>query len=251
MTEVIITPTETGDTQAHIDAMVAKAEGRELPKADEAAERPAWLPEGFNTPEELAAAYAATQAKPEGDTEEAAKVAEQAAADVVTKAGLTMEALADQIATNGDIDEAAYAALAAQGVSKEMVASYVAGQQAIGVAMTQRLQAHVGGEEAFNALIAWAADGGITAAEAKAFNAVVDTGSEDTIKLALEGLRAKQNAAGGKPPTLLGGNRTANAAGDVYSSLAQMMADMRDPRYSSDPAFRDTVEKKLSRSTIM
>jgi len=30
-----------------------------------------------------------------------------------------------------------------------------------------------------------------------------------------------------------------------------MKADMADPRYSSDPAFRDQVAAKLSRSNIM
>jgi hypothetical protein len=33
--------------------------------------------------------------------------------------------------------------------------------------------------------------------------------------------------------------------------MAQVKADMSDPKYEKDPAFRKQVEEKLSRSTII
>lgn len=257
MTEVVVKPDAgTGDTAEHIERMVAKAEGREpnLTENTAQADRPAWLPEGFNTPEELAAAYAAAVAKKPDDAEGEADAntteADAAAKDALEQAGLSMEALAEKIIATGDIEEADYEALAKVGISKAMATAYIEGQKALGEAVTSRMHSHVGGKETFESIVEWAAGGGLTEAEATAFNKVVDEGSEDALKLALDGLKAKFVASGNNAPRLLGGNRTP-ATTDVYTSLAQMRADMGDPRYAKDPAFRAAVEQKLFRSNIM
>jgi hypothetical protein len=249
MNEVVINKPKPDEDPAHVEAMVAKAEGREpAPEPAAPAERPAWLPEGFNTPEELAAAYAdATKAK---TPEAAPEATPEAAAAAVADAGLDMTALETKVATNGTLDDADYAALEAKGISRAMVDSYIDGQKAVGEALLGRIHAHAGGVENFNTMVSWAAAGGLTQAEAEAFNAVVDTGNEGQLKLALDGLAAKFNAAGQNAPKLLGGGRT-GASTDSYESVAQMMADMRDARYAKDSAFRNMVADKLSRSSIM
>jgi hypothetical protein len=254
LTEVTIKQPEATDTQAHIDAMVAKAEGRAAPVAETtAAERPAWLPEGFNTPEELAAAYAATKAPKAAETTAAPVTPEattEAAAGAVEAAGLNMATLETKFLETGALEDADYAALEKAGISKAMVDGYIEGQKALGEALTGRIHAHVGGAEVFDSIVSWAAEGGLTAAEAEAFNSVVDTGNEAQLKMALDGLKAKYDAAGNSAPKFIGGGK-GSATADVYASVAQMMADMSDPRYSRDPAFRADVEAKLSRSSIM
>ena len=267
MTEVNITPDAKGDTQAHIDAMAAKADGQQQPPAQQQAtpptdpnaapERPAWLPEKFATPEDMAKAYAALEGKLGGKKEgdEPAKPEAQAEADdaankAVEAAGLDMEALGNKIVQNGDLDADDYAKLAKQGISKEMVQSYVAGQQAIAQQMVTRMHETVGGEEQFNSLLSWAGEN-LSKDEIAAFNATVDNGSEAPVKLALQGLHSRYREAGGATPNLVGGKRVPSTGGDVFRSTAEVTKAMSDPRYQRDPAYRADVMAKLGRSSVI
>lgn len=250
----------TGDTQAHIDAMVAKADAQQQQQQATTDERPAWLPEKFKSPEDMAKAYAELEKKqggqqetpegaPEGDAEATQTEADQAAQAAVEGAGLDMDALGQKIAENGSLDDSDYEALAKQGITRQMVDTYVAGQQALGERLVADMQAEVGGEETFNSILEWAAEE-LPANEVKAFNDTVDSGSPETIKLALQGLHAKYVAAGQKNPTLVGGKKT-TATGDVFRSTAELTRAMNDPRYARDPAYRQDVIEKLNRSSVL
>ena len=265
MTEVVIRHPDSVEDPAHVAAMLAKVDGAntapltatapagETTPATATSERPAWLPEGFNTPEELAAAYAAatTSKAASSETPEAATAATEAATAAVAKANLDMTALENKVASNGKLDDSDYEALEASGITRQMVDSYIQGQQALGEALQQRVQAHVGGKEAFDSVMEWAAGGGLTVAEAKAFNEIVDTGSEASVLMALDGLKAKYAAAGQQTPQLLGGGRPNTQVTGVYTSTRQLMNDMADPRYANDPAFRQQVEMRLARSNVL
>lgn len=272
MTELNITPEQGGDTQAHIDAMVKKADEANQPApaaapaeapVDGAAERPAWLPEKFATPEDMAKAYASLEGKlsgkpeekpaenPEGkpaeqvSDEEASKTAEAA----VEAAGLDMNALGEKIATNGDLDATDYEALTKVGISKDMVNAYVDGQRAMGEQLVSRLHQTVGGEETFNGIVSWAAEN-LPADEIAAFNDTVDNGSEQAIQLALRGLHSQYQAAGQQAPKLLSGGKP-ESSGDVFRSTAELTKAMGDRRYQTDPAYRQDVANKLARSSIL
>ena len=266
MSEINITPEPKTETQEHIDAMVAKAEGRtpeQKPAGDPAdagdqaqAERPAWLPEKFATPEDMAKAYAALEGKMGGkkEGEEPVKPESQADADeaankAVEAAGLDMDALGNKIVANGDLDAEDYEKLAKQGISKDMVQSYVAGQQALANQLVTRMHDTVGGEDAFNDLLGWAGEN-MSKDEIEAFNATVDNGSEASVKLALQGLHSRYKAAGGSTPNLVGGKRQATT-GDVFRSTAEVTKAMSDPRYSRDAAYRSDVMNKLARSSVI
>lgn len=250
--ELTIMPDVKGDDPKHVAAMVAKADGLPPPEetpAGDTTERPAWLPEGFDTPEALAEAYRSLTTKKPVAPEAAPDGAETAVKEAVAKAGLDWDALATQVVQTGDLSETDYAALAEIGIGKELVASYLEGQRALGEQFTARLQDHVGGADALNRMIEWAGKGGLTPSEVEAFNRVIDNGDEGSIKLALDGLRAKYGASGQDSPRLIGGGRGVGA-GDVYASKAELQADINNPAYSNDPAFRARVEAKLFRSDI-
>lgn len=270
MSEVKITPEQGGDSPEHIAAMVAKAEGRTpeqeaagdpAPTTEQAQpERPAWLPEKFKSPEDMAKAYAELEGKLGGKENkngeakdgEAGEVsqedADKAAQEAVEQAGLDMEALGDKLVEKGELDDSDYEALAKAGISRQMVDAYVAGQQALGQQMVERMHQTVGGEETFNSILEWAGEN-LSADEIEAFNDTVDNGSESAVKLALEGLHAKFKASGNSAPNLLQGTKpTAN--GDVFRSTAELVRAMNDPRYAKDPAYRADVEQKLARSSI-
>lgn len=255
MTEVTLQDAPQGDTQAHIDAMVAKADGKSTPVAtpetDPAAtpaERPSWLPAGFDTPEALAEAYAATQAQKVEDPATATE-ADTAAAEAVASAGLDMAALESKLIADGALADEDYTALAKVGITKEMANTYIDGQRAMGEALVARIHTAVGGEEQFNSILSWASEN-LPAAEVAAFNRVVDTADEGTVTLALEGLAAKYSKAGQQAPKLMTGQRTATGA-NPFRSTAEMTAAMRDSRYATDTAYRDDVISRLAASSIM
>lgn len=256
MTEVNITPEQPSETQAEIDALVAKAEGKETPavepktEAEGTPERPEWLPAEFETPEDMAKAYAAQKANANEDGEASPADADKAAEGIVEAAGLDMNALGQKINVNGDLDESDYEALAKQGVSREMVQQYVAGQMAMTDKLVSELHQQVGGMEQFEALIEWAGEN-LSDAEIDAFNETVDTGTPAALKLALSGLQARKATSVGSTPNLVGGKRGSTESGDVFRSRSEMTAAMADPRYGSDPAYRADVVAKLGRSKIM
>ena len=274
MAEHNFTPETPEEKQEHIDAMVAKAEGKEAPATapsdepaatpeGETAERPAWLPEKFKTPEDLAKAYAALEQKnstgdkpqsPEGDAKDGDEVptqadANEAAQKAVEAAGLDMDALGAKIAQNGDLDAADYEALQKQGITKDMVSTYVAGQQAIAEKLVTSMHNAVGGEDQFNTLLEWGAEN-LSREEVAAFNQTIDGGSEAAIRMALEGLNSRYKAAGNDKPKLLGGRQAAAASVDVFRSQAEMTAAINDPRYARDAAYRSDVIAKIGRSNV-
>lgn len=249
MGEVIITPDAKGDPQVPIDAMVAKPEAAQAqtPATPAAApegtpERPAWLPEKFATPEDMAKAYSELEKKQGGKHEDRQegdqKPADQADADeaankAVAAAGLDMTALGNKIIQKGDFGAEEYAALEKQGISQDMVKSYVAGRQALADQMVNRMHETVGGKEAFDNLLGWAGDD-LSADEIAAFSNTIDNGTETARKMALQGLAARQKSEGA--PNLLGGRRRDAGSSDVFRSNAELTKSMADPRCSRDPA---------------
>ena len=262
MAEVNIPSQTPAEDQAHIDAMVAKADqgvGPDgAPKGDPATDaKPDWLGD-FESPEEMAKAYnelrskmsqngapkvedKSTELSPEdASRDDAAKAAE--------KAGVDMAALESEFMEKGALTEETYAKLAEAGFAKETVDAYIAGQQALNEQMQSRIENHVGGADRLQSALEWAAVN-LDPTEAQAFNKVVDSADEAGLKLALSGLMAKFDAAGGVEPSLIGGDVNTNS-GSIFRSTAELTAAMSDPRYSRDPAYRAEVEQRLARSSI-
>lgn len=238
------------EASAAQDAAKAAAAASEAPLNGEpaAGERPAWLPEKFETPEAMAEAYAALETK-QGAGEPAPEVAEAAEA-AVEAAGLDMEALSTEYTDTGELSAESYAALEKAGISKEMVDQYTAGLEATSAAVRADLLAPVGGEEAYDAMIAWAGDN-LPDADIDVFNSALESGDTNQMKMAVENLNTKFKAANAQEPDgSLNGKPSGNAT-TVYESTADLMKDMGNPEYQSNPAFRNKVAAKLERSSIL
>jgi hypothetical protein len=243
--------------EGHDEKMIALVDA----KAAENSGRPDWLPAKFATAEDMAASYAALEAKQGGAKPEVAPATPPAASlevptppveatAAVQKAGLDMNELNTEFATAGNLSEASYAKLAAVGFDKAAVDNYVAGQQALQAAFqTEVMSATPGGPEKYGEMVEWAKVN-MTPTQIDAYNASVGSGNKDQAKLAVAGLGASFKAAVGSEPSLQGG-RVNGAVSDVFESLAQMKVAMSDKRYKSDPAFRSAVQQKLGRSNIM
>lgn len=206
-------------------------------------DRPAWLPEKFKTAEEFAKAYGELEKKQ--STPAAAVKPVAVTVEAVTKAGLNLPALDKEYATTGELSAETLQALADKGFDKASVDSYLNGQKAIAEKLVGSFETVAGGKEALAATLSWA-KANLTADDAAAYNAAIDSGDLRLAKLALQGVVAQYTAANGKEPALLSGGEGARTTDATpYESTAQMVADMRKPEYKKDPAFRAKVDARL------
>jgi hypothetical protein len=270
-----------GQDLAHVKAMMGKSNGEGVvisPNADggtgkETAEPvvepvvyPDYIPEKYQngTVEEAHAAMAKGYNELSGKlgTETGKPDAKQAAAEAAGEANeseaddgegnttLTLAEVEAAYTANGNvIAEEVYVAYEAQGMPRETLDAYIGGQQAIADGMVTAVHAEVGGQEQYEAVTDWA-EQNWTKGEVKAFNDVVTKGQKEAAVIAVRGLRAAYESAMGRDPSLVTGDGNLNPALPGYESRAQMTADMRDPKYKVDPAFRKTVEQKIANSAI-
>ncbi len=113
---------------------------------------------------------------------------------------------------------------------------------------------YVGSETQYNTMIDWASKN-LSEAEKKHINAHLSSLDMDEIKIGLDVLTTRYNKAnppkassnkiitGGKPPA-------APAGVKPYSSRNEWLADVQNPRYEKDEAYRDAVGKRLAYSSI-
>jgi len=113
-------------------------------------------------------------------------------------------------------------------------------------AQINEVKNYAGGEQAYSNMVDWASTN-LDAASIQAFDNVVNTGSVDAIKFAVNGLKAQYEAANGYEGTMLSG-KAPSSNKDVFRSQQELVAAMSDRRYDNDPAYRMDVMEKLERS---
>lgn len=254
--QVVITAPAAEAPEGHEAAMIAKVDAASPPTAE--AERPSWLPEKFKSAEDMAKAYAELEAK-QGSGKPAVAAApavaapaaqsDEQAAVAATKAGLDMSALKAEFSAAGKLSDESIAKLEAAGFDKATVDAYVAGQEALASQFQSEVMAVTpGGADKYTEMVEWA-KANLSDAEIAAYNTAVGSGNKDQAKLAVSGLGAKFSAAVGSEPNLIGGIVHGGSV-DVFESVAQVTAAMRDPLYGTDPAYRAKVQAKLGRSQV-
>ena len=110
------------------------------------------------------------------------------------------------------------------------------------------IQTAVGGKETYANMIGWASQN-LTESAQQAFDATMNSGSLDQIRLAIAGLQAQYENATGYEGTMLTGKASAKQ-GDAFRSQAELVSAMSDRRYDNDPAYRQDVIEKLDRSNL-
>ena len=212
-------------------------------------ERPEWLDEKFESPEEMAKAYKALQqkmSKPKADKKESAKAEEASAPEATTGA---IDAARNEFAEAGELSDSTFDALEAAGLPRAFVEQYIAGQEAMSIQQAATIQESIGGAGNYEAMAEWASEN-LADGDLDAFNDIVEGHSVEQARVAVKGLYAQFQAAGGKGPALVQGSTSGDAGVKPFGSTAQVTEAMRDPRYASDPAYRENVEKRMSVSSI-
>ena len=104
-----------------------------------------------------------------------------------------------------------------------------------------------GGEAEYNRLTSWAADN-VPESKLNAFNNIIDQGNATAIQIAVAGLRSEYEAQEGYEGRMLQGKAARAANG--FRSQAEVVQAMSDPRYDTDPAYRQDVYDKLESSNV-
>ena len=112
-----------------------------------------------------------------------------------------------------------------------------------------KIQNSVGGESKYNQLLGWANEN-MPEASLKSFDRLISKGDAGSIQMAIDGIKAQYDYANGYEGRMLTGKPPKGGSDDVYRSQAEVVAAMSDPKYDIDPAYRQDVVDKLSRSDV-
>ena len=207
----------------------------------------------FRSQEDLLKAYQELEKKQsQGEEEPAAEAEEEPADEEVPEVPPTEAALtrASEEFAKGELTDETIEELSKMN-SKDLIKAYVEfysknqQQQAVQVE-AKEIYDSVGGEDAYQSMVAWAASN-LSPDEITAYNEVTNTGSAAAVRFAVESLSNRyKNAEGYEAPLVTGSKSAPKVQG--YRSHAELVADIGDPRYERDPAFRADVEAKLARS---
>ena len=113
-------------------------------------------------------------------------------------------------------------------------------------ATVNEIKNYAGGEKSYDNMVEWASNN-LDTQSVEAFDSIINTGSVDAIKLAVNGFKAQYENANGYEGTMVTGKAPTQTK-DVYRSQAELVAAMSDKRYDNDPAYRQDVIAKLERS---
>lgn len=254
-----------GDTtQIQIDAENAEQFLEEALKAEESAkgETPA-DDEADETTEETPDETQDTKAdeKAEGGLEIGQKKDEDASAEEGGDDAETfdMESVYNEWAQNGELSEDTNNALVdrlekagfpnAQGI----IDQYLAGAQASVAAVRSTAFNAAGGQEQYTAMTDWARDN-LSAQQIAAYDAAVS--NPDMVELAVRGLRAQYEAAGGevKQQTAKKVGAGAKPDGDFSGTVPlprsnyQISELVSDARYAKDPGYRAEVDARIQQA---
>lgn len=217
-------------------------------------ERPDWLPEKFANAEEMAKAYGQLETKLSQPKEEPKQEAKpetleiDKAEEAVEAAGLDMTQLQQEYNEKGQLDEKSYESLEKAGIPKSYVDQFIKGQEAIASQLQNTIKGEVGGADKYTEITSWAKDA-LNPTEIQAFNKTVNGGDLEAVRLAVTGLKARFDSANGSEPNLLSGKASSDSPGG-YGSWAQVTEAMKDARYTADPAYRQSVQDKISKSNL-
>ena len=215
----------------------------------------------FENAEELENAYLELQRKlgsGETDEEEQSTLDEDEYYDEATSAGIELiQGASDEYYANEGKLSAETMEQFKEMSSNDLVNAYIALQENnpnqggyspdLTDAEMNQVYNSAGGEAEYNRLTEWAADN-LSERKLDAFNSMVDQGNATAIQIAVQGLRSEYEAQEGYEGRMLTGK--AARAVDGFRSQAEVVRAMSDPRYDTDPAYRQDVYDKLERSNV-
>jgi hypothetical protein len=201
-------------------------------------------------------AYKAEQAKngestedaPEGASEESTEeVPAEEESEVVTA---LKEASEEFYKNDGKLDEATISKLS-ELPSADLIKAWQELQaqtplvSPISDAEASEIVTAVGGQEAYNQALQWAAEN-LSPEDRASYDQVITSGNKAATQFAVEALTQRYKAAVGFDGEQVSGGRAKNPGVKGYRSEAELRRDLSNPLYAQDPAFRIDVENRLA-----
>ncbi len=249
-----------GSPPGHIEKMLGKSADApaDAPEGGEqVAERPENIPEKFwdaekgevnveallKSQQDGEAALRGQQETPE----ETAETPEEtpAAADQQN----VVNAASAEWAEKGELTDDTFKKLESVGLSRDMVETYIAGQQAIISNLQSAAYKPFDGQEGYDAAANWAAEN-LSESEIRALDVQLTSTNPDIVAEGAKALAKRFQAEGNIEPSAIRGGNNTPTSGNAYRSRAEMIRDMSSARYRTDAGFRQEVMEKLSRSNL-
>ena len=216
----------------------------------------------FNSTEDLENAYLALQRKlgsGDDDEEEQSTLDQDEYNDEATSAGIELitNASDEYYANEGQLSPDTIEQFKEMS-SSDLVNAYIAIQQenpqsgggsAPDLTDSEVNQIHnsAGGEAEYSRLIEWASNNA-ESRKMDAFNSIIQNGNATAIQIAVAGLRSEYENQQGYEGRMLTGKAARVSNG--FRSQAEVVQAMSDPRYDTDPAYRQDVYDKLENSNV-
>lgn len=200
-------------------------------------DRPSWLPEKFASAEDLAKAYTELEKKNSGKLD---KVEAPKAVD--------FEPYTKEFVETGNISEESMKKLESSGIPSNMIRQYIDGARALAEKQVNELTNEIGGREVYSSMVEWASKN-LSPQEIEAYNKAVSTDDAQQQALAVRGLYSKFKDTAG--PSFIKGKSSSASNSAPFESWAQVKEAMKDPRYGSDPAYRQKVTERLANSKTL
>jgi len=238
--------------------------------APAAEQRPAWLPEKFKSPEDMAQAYSALEQRmgalrqapatpattpvqpasaegvPQPDAASPAPAPAQGNADLVQR-------LTQEWATTGEVSAQARADFTQRtGLPDTYIDNQIRYLSAQNERVHELATKRLGGPEAVSELTEWAKNR-LSAEDRATFNRAVYSGDQSLAQMALDGLAARYEQENGRAPRVIAGRKPSAHAGGLvpFQSNEDWARARKDPKYKEDPAYRDQVTERLALSQRM
>ena len=265
-------PSDEGPSQEQKDAEAqALAQGEKLEAAQAEDRQADWdrtnkenennelIGGKFKNQEELLKAYQELEKQRSQDppddgadetTEEGEEVAETDRQTEETTSPLLTKA-SQEYANDGQLSEESIEELSKMD-SKDLISAYLnyytQTQKATDIQQNQitEIKNIAGGDNEYKEMVEWAGQN-LEQTEVDAFNNVTNSGNYEAIKFAVEAMANRYRTAEGYEAPMVAGKSASTVK--PYRSQAELARDIADPRYGTDPAFRQDIEERLQRST--
>lgn len=273
MPEIIFDATDPDVTEARLenearlvdigDKLIAQEEERDLDKyeraraAEEAELRYAGK---FKSAEDLEKAYKELEKKlgqkdesTQEDEVESEAESESPEEETVSETAKFLQEASDEYWTNSNQLKPETIQKLKEMPSEQLIDAYLEiqknnpiQQQQLSDADANAIMASVGGADAYNETLAWAADN-LKPEEVAAYDNVVNSGNKDAIFFAVQALKQRYQDAVGFEGKRVSGKSVKNTV-KGFRSQAELARAISDPRYQSDPAYRIDIEDRLAAS---
>lgn len=159
--------------------------------------------------------------------------------------GVDFNAAVKEYERTGDLSEETIKALEDAGYPVEVVESFIEGRKAIEAKFTNAIYDSVGGEKEYQKIITWASNN-LQKKSIDSFNRAIDNNNIDAIVLMLEGMKAKMVAKmGTAKKSIHGGAKPHQSQHKGFTSKADIIKAMSDPRYGRDAKYTQEVEQMM------